>query len=542
MEKKNIIFGHLGKYRDRFDEKNPSRWRPSLSMFGFKNFPVHSFHLLYRLDEKEVACSIKAEIAKISKKTEVVLHPLDITDPFDFQEVYTKLYRFCDGMKAQFRPELENYYFTIGTNTHVWQIGVFLVVYTRLFPGKILQTWGPNLQEGRTEAGLSPVDLDLGENAPFFTLKKEKKETNEEILKSGIKTKNSRYNELINKIEKYAANSELPILLLGKTGTGKTYLARRIFEVKKNAHLIGDDIEQIVEMDCTTIPETLLESELFGYKKGAFTGAVTDYKGRLLEADEGILFIDEIGNLSMYAQAKLLKVMEDKKIRPFGGTDKDIKTSNFQLICATNKNLMKEIEAGNFREDLLARFDVLTFELPELRERKEDIGPYITDHWLKEKEKNDRNHIHIRYDFTQAAWELYMGFAESSEAVWKANFRALNSSLERMTIEAKIKESKIIDTEIVQEEIICLKKKWENSASEDPRIPYTIDSIDRVQMEYVLKVCDENDSLAEAGRKLYNCSLLKKGSYNDSDRLRKYLAAKNLTWDRRDQRVVCKKQ
>jgi len=541
MEKKNVVFGHIGRYKDKFDEKKPSRWRPSLLIFEFKDFPVHCYHLLYNShykDEEEIVHSIKAEIARLSKNTEVVLHPLEITDPFNFQEVYTKLYRFCDEMKPKFYPELENYYFTIGTNTHVWQISVFLAVYTNLFPGKILQTWGPNPDENKTEAGYSPVDLDLGENAPYFTLRKNKKETNEEILKSGIKTKNSGYNELINKIEKYAANSETPILLLGKTGVGKTYLARRIFEVKKNARLIDEKTEQMTEMDCTTIPETLLEGELFGYKKGAFTGAVNDYKGRLLEADKSVLFIDEIGNLSMYAQAKLLKVMEDKKIRPLGGKEDDAEESNFQLICATNKNLIKEIEAGNFREDLFARFDVLTFELPELRERKEDIGPYIEDHWLKEKEKNDRNHI--RYNFTREAWNLYIEFAESSEAVWKANFRALNSSLERMCIEARIKESHTIDIDIVLNEIAELKAKWENSVIKDPRIPDVIDSFNRVQLEHVLDICDKSGSLADAGRKLYNSSLSKKESSNDSDRLRKYLNANNLKWDRREQRVVFK--
>jgi transcriptional regulatory protein RtcR len=531
MEKKIVVFGHIGRFKDLPSEDEPDRWRPTLSIFTHKEFPVHRFHLMYHPETIELAQEITREIQGLSKQTEVKLHEMDIQKPFDFEEAYEKLYQFCTA--RDFDTDREDYYFHITTNTHVWQIGIFMVINTNLFPGKILQTWAG--AKG-SRAGYTVVDLNEQRYARI-TNRLEKKQTNEEILKSGITTKNARYNELINKIEQYAANSEVPILLLGKTGTGKTYLAGKIFEVKKKSGLIGKNVETMIEMDCITIPESLLESELFGHKKGSFTGATEDRQGLLLQADKGLLFIDEIGNLSMNAQAKLLKVIEDKKIRPVGGEyKKDIKESDFQLICATNKDLAEEVKAGRFRDDLLSRFDVLTFELPELRERKEDIGPYIKEYWLKEKQKNDKKQIH--YDFAQKAWDLYTKFAQSSEASWETNFRALNSSLERMCIEAKIKGSYNIDADIVKKEIENLKGKWGASTSRDPRIPEDMDPVKRVQLEYVLKVCDESDTIAAASRKLYASSLSRKKSSNDSDRLRKYLATCGLVWGK--QGVVVK--
>ena len=530
--KKNVVFGHIGRGRDRPNQRS-DRWRPTLSIFMHDDFKVSRFHLIYNSfneEEKKLSSLIQAEIGALSTETEVVLEPMDIKDLYDFKEVYTKLYEFCNEIK--FEPEHEEYYFHITTNTHVWQVGIFLVVYTNVFPGKIFQTWGPNPFEGRTEQGYHSVELNLGENAPSVINLRKKKPENEDILKSGVDTKNENYNRLIKEIELFAANSELPILLLGKTGTGKTFLARRIYSVKKNVGLIEEGDGKLVEVDCTAIPEALLEGELFGYKKGAFTGAIRDFKGLIKEADRGLLFIDEIGNLSLEAQAKLLKVIEDKEFRPIGGDFKDIQRSDFQLICATNRNLAEDVSAGKFREDLLARLNVWLFELPELRDRMEDIGPYIKDRWLIDKEENDKNHI--RYSFNRDAWDCYIDFAKSPCALWKANYRDLNKSLERICTKAKIKGSVNIDREIVNEEIESLKKEWGvgHAPSPDPRIPEGLDPFVRVQREYVLKVCDESESLAAASRKLFSKSISEKKSSNDSDRLRKYLDASGLVWDR----------
>ena len=527
MEKKKVVYGHIGRDKDAFDEKEPERWRPTLSIFTHTDFPVHRFHLIHHPETEALAMSVKQEISELSKQTEVRLHSLPIRKIYDFEEVYESLYQFCKGQK--FDTNQEDYYFHIITNTHVWRIGVFMVVNTNVFPGKILQTYSRKKGD-TTKAYYTVVDLNLQRYDRIANRIKEEKRTNEKILKSNIDTKNIKYNELIRKIEQFAAISEKPILLLGKAGVGKTYLARRIFEVKRKAGLIDEKAGKLIEMDCTTIPESLLESELFGHKKGAFTGATVDYPGCIIEADNGLLFIDEIGNLSMYAQAKLLKVIEDRKVRPVGGKHTHIEESSFQLICATNKDLEKEIEAGNFREDLFARLNVKTFRLPELRERKEDIGPYIDDFWLAEKEKNDKKHI--RFTFNRDAWDRYMDFAQSSEAIWKANFRDLNSSLERMCTEAEIKGNHYIDIEIVLEEIETLKEKWGGSAKHDPRVPMEMDRFDQVQLEYTLKICDESESMAAAGRKLYACSLSKKKSSNDSDRLKKYLSSFGLVWDR----------
>lgn len=162
-----------------------------------------------------------------------------------------------------------------------------------------------------------------------------------------------------------------PVLLLGETGTGKELVARTIHRAQPLA--------PFVVVDCSTMSGTLMESELFGHVKGAFTGATANKIGLIEEADGGTAFFDEIGELPLDLQAKLLRVLQEKEFRPVGATT--TRRSSFRVIAATNRDLTKEVEAGRFRQDLFYRLNVVSLRLAPLRERKDDL-PSLISHFL----------------------------------------------------------------------------------------------------------------------------------------------------------------
>ncbi len=187
--------------------------------------------------------------------------------------------------------------------------------------------------------------------------------------------------DLIKRVSELKVN----ILVTGESGTGKELVARAI-------HYTG--IRQqgpFVPVNCGAIPETLMESELFGYRRGAFTGAARDKKGLFEEADGGTIFLDEIADLPIHLQVKLLRVLEDKTVRPLGSTEPI--PIDVRVIAATNKNLEEEVTRGRFREDLFYRLNVIKIVLPPLRERREDISPlalHFIDKYSREMEKDIR--------------------------------------------------------------------------------------------------------------------------------------------------------
>ena len=170
------------------------------------------------------------------------------------------------------------------------------------------------------------------------------------------------------------APTDARVLITGANGTGKELVARWLHEKSDRASM------PFIEVNCAAIPSELIESELFGHEKGAFTGAQKQHKGKFEQADGGTLFLDEIGDMSLAAQAKVLRVLQENKLTKVGG-DKDI-TVNVRVVAATNKNLKEEIEKGNFREDLYHRISVIVIRVPSLAERREDI-PMLIDHFIK---------------------------------------------------------------------------------------------------------------------------------------------------------------
>ena len=216
-------------------------------------------------------------------------------------------------------------------------------------------------------------------------------------------------------IEKVAA-TPARVLITGPNGSGKELVARSLHALSDRAS------EPYVEVNCAAIPSELIESELFGHEKGSFTSAVKQHKGKFEQADGGTLFLDEIGDMSLAAQAKVLRVLQENKLSRVG-SDTDIKV-DVRVIAATNKDLSKEIEAGNFREDLYHRLSVIVIKVPSLDERREDI-PLLIDYFCGQLA--DETAL-PRKTFSPEAVSLLQ------QRSWKGNIRELRNVVERLLI------------------------------------------------------------------------------------------------------------
>jgi len=206
------------------------------------------------------------------------------------------------------------------------------------------------------------------------TLVKETKVLKKKVNKTFDMIGESKAIQQIKEMIERVAPTDARVLITGENGSGKELVARWLHEKSNRSNA------PLIEVNCAAIPSELIESELFGHEKGAFTSAIAQRKGKFEQAEGGTLFMDEIGDMSLSAQAKVLRALQENKIMRVGG-EKEIKV-NVRVIAATNKDLKKEIAAGNFREDLYHRLSVILIHVPSLNERKEDI-PMLAEHFLK---------------------------------------------------------------------------------------------------------------------------------------------------------------
>lgn len=522
---KKVVLGLLGTNLDRGPEENRwLRWRPSVSLFQHEELLIDRFELLVQHKYESLAKTVIDDIAGVSPETEVVCHWIEFADPWDMEEVYSKLHDFARNYS--FVPDEEEYLIHISTGTHVVQICLFLLTESRDFPGVLIQTRPAKRPSGGVEGAYTIIDLDLSKYDELA--RRFEQESREDIfyLKSGIDTRSAGFNALIERIERVALRSRHPILFMGPTGAGKSRLARRIFDLKKQRRQIKG---AFVEVNCATIRGDGAMSALFGHCRGAFTGASTDRSGLLRGAHEGLLFLDEVGELGPDEQAMLLRAVEEGRFLPVG-SDRE-QNSDFQLICGTNRDLQDAVRKGRFREDLLARINLWTFTLPGLAQRREDIEPNLVWELDRYAEKTGR-----RITFNKEARTLFMDFALAPQALWRANFRDLNGAVTRM---ATLAPGGRITVEVVREEIQRLEVSWNRTEREDglsrllsPDCLSAMDLFDRLQLSAVVEVCRRSRSLSQAGRTLFGQSRLKRSQLNDADRIRKYLARFGLTWDR----------
>ncbi|TSD56531.1 AAA family ATPase [Variovorax sp. KBS0712] len=528
-----VVIGFLGTQLDAGQGAGRwHKWRPTVSLAQHDDMVVARIELLHTRKHTALAELVKADIAAVSPETTVNLVPFDLEDPWDFGEVYTRLYDWARAYP--FQPEREQYWTHITTGTHVAQICMFLLSESRVVPGVLAQTSPPRKQRQGDAGKVALIDLDLSRYDPIARRFDADQRDAVAFLKSGIATRNARFNALIDEIERVAVRSRAPILLVGPTGAGKSFLARRMFELKQARHQVTGPF---VEVNCATLRGDGAASTLFGHKKGSFTGAASDRAGLLRTAHQGALFLDEIGELGLDEQAMLLKAIEEKRFFPVGA-DKEVE-SDFQLIAGTHRDLRRDVAQGRFREDLFARINLWTYDLPGLAQRPEDIEPNL-DHLLALHAAE--NHRVVR--FNAEARTAYLRFAQSSEAIWRGNFRDLSASVTRL---ATLADGGRIAVALVEAEIARLRWLWKHegagtsaAAGDDVDLEAllgeekfaALDLFDRLQLEAVVRVCRPARSLSEAGRQLFQASRTQRSVVNDADRLRKYLAKMGLDWAR----------
>ena len=275
-------------------------------------------------------------------------------------------------------------------------------------------------------------------------------------------------------LAKKVAKTDSTVLLTGETGTGKEVFAQAIHE---NSNRVG---KSFVALNCSTFSKEILESELFGHKQGAFTGAIKDKKGFIEEANGGTLFLDEIGEMPLELQAKLLRVLETNEYIPVG--DSTHKKSNFRLIAATNRDLKSESENHTFRSDLYFRLNIFEINIPPLRERIKDIAP-LTNYFVKHfSEKINRKTLEISPDFLLKLETYY----------WSGNVRELKNSIERSVI---LCNGEILTSAILPYEIQHQEDKNNKSMS-----AFSMQSIEKLHIQKVLNYTKGNK--AETARLL----------------------------------------
>jgi len=224
---------------------------------------------------------------------------------------------------------------------------------------------------------------------------------------------NSKITEDLKKLIVMLSPSDAPILIHGPTGAGKDLVAQSIHNESRRKG-------NFVALNCAAVPKDLIEAEIFGFEKGAFTGAINTTKGKFEQSHNGTVFLDEIGDMPLELQSKLLRVLENAKISRVGGA-REIKL-NLRVICASHKDLLKLVEKGSFREDLYYRLNVLQIEVPELRRRVEDI-PALVKHFIKKKSDGSNAPI-----FTEDAFNVLKKYD------WPGNIRELRNVVERARI------------------------------------------------------------------------------------------------------------
>jgi transcriptional regulatory protein RtcR len=524
MTRKTVVIGLLGTTLDTgHSAARWRRWRPSVAICQQPDLPIARFELLVVGDVGRLAEQVIADIAEVAPGVEVRAHPLAIANPWDFSEVYAALDAYAEAYP--WRTASEDYYVHITTGTHVIQICLFLLCETRAIPGVLLQSSPRGAGDGapRGTAGrIDTIDLELAKYDRLSARFRARRAHGASLLKAGIETRNAAFNRMIDELEQVASRSRDPLLLTGETGTGKTALCARIYELKRvRQHLAGE----LVAVNCATLRGDLAMSVLFGHARGAFTGAAEARSGLLRKADRGLVFLDEIGELGRDEQAMLLTAIEDHRFYPLGA-DKQV-ASEFQLVAGTNRDLAADVRAGRFRDDLLARIALWSFRIPALRERPEDLTPNL-DYELERLSAE----LGARISIARPARDAFLRFAET--APWHANFREFNAAVRRM---ATLADGGRIDSAAVAAEIARLEAAARSGGRDDglpallgPRAA-ELDRFDRVQLADVTAVCAAAPSLSAAGRVLFARSRAQRTTRNDADRLRKYLARFGLDFD-----------
>lgn len=339
------------------------------------------------------------------------------------------------------------------------------------------------MQDGAIDFFTKPVDLD------HIILTARKALQNSKILEQNrrlteeittLKQKVQARGTIIGKSEKLTkmmslieqvAPTRASVLVTGESGVGKELVADAI-------HRLSDRKDgPFIKVHCASLSSNLLESELFGHEKGAFTGAVSQKKGRFELADGGTIFLDEIGEIDSATQVKILRVLQEREFERVGGTE-TVKV-DVRIVAATNRDLLEEVKKGNFREDLFYRLNVVHIEVPPLRERKEDI-PLLMSSFLEEFNREDNRAIE---GFSPAARKAMYAYS------WPGNIRQLRNTIESAVVTCR---GKVIDTGDLPEQIVAENRAGEVSI----RLGVTLSEAERTVIMSTLDFCEGNKTKA----------------------------------------------
>ncbi|MEJ5347823.1 MAG: sigma-54 dependent transcriptional regulator [Desulfosoma sp.] len=349
------------------------------------------------------------------------------------------------------------------------------------------------LKAGAYDYLTKPLDFDalrltLNRALEHMQLRTENEELREQLAKLrlpeiiGKSTAMQRLVELLALV----APSEATVLITGESGTGKGLVARAIHANSPRSH------GPLVEVNCAAIPENLMESELFGHDKGAFTGADKPRRGRFAQADGGSIFLDEVGELSLPMQAKLLRVLQDGHIQRVG-SDQTIAV-DVRILAATNRDLQRMTQEGTFREDLYYRLNVVAVEVPPLRERKEDI-PLLVEHFIKTFASKNKRAVR---GITPRAMDLLVRYD------WPGNVRELENVMERAVILLRgeyLTEAELpLHLQRTAASVPLTPQRQGDHEDEDPAPSMTLAEMERRLIEQVLEETGGNKS--EAARRL----------------------------------------
>ena len=345
------------------------------------------------------------------------LLPERLTSPTDFGEVYTAAVRACERARTSAGPDAAiTFHLSPGTPAMaaVW----IILAKTRFFPATII--------ESSKDHGVREVSVPFDISADFLADLLRQPDRELERLSAGLPPQAPAFDHIIHRSAEMrrvilrarrVAPHSVPVLIEGESGTGKELMARAIHHSSPRRE------ERFISVNCGAIPENLVESELFGHEKGAFTGAVKMRKGHFEAASGGTLFLDEIGELPLPAQTKLLRVLQEKEVQPVG-SNKPIPV-DVRVIAATNRTLTEEVAHGRFREDLFYRLAVAVLKLPPFRERGGDVG-LVTDHLLDGI--NDELAKAPGYQLSASARNLL------TRHPWPGNVRELRNTLMRAAL------------------------------------------------------------------------------------------------------------
>lgn len=352
------------------------------------------------------------------RKLQVEIHSESLSRPNNYEEIYRAAIRVAEKTLERSSEKLElTFHLSPGTPA---MTAIWIILAKTRFPANLIET---SVQEGIRDTAI-PFEIaaefipDLLREPDRILRERTAAQPPDAPEFSLILHKSHQMESLINQAQKVAVRS-VPVLIEGESGTGKELLARAIHNASPRKN------REFVPVNCGAIPSELVESELFGHKKGSFTGAIADRSGFFARADGGTLFLDEIGDLPLGAQVKLLRVLQEGEITPVGSAR--AKKIDVRIISATNRNLLSEVRKGTFREDLFFRLAVIVLQIPALREREGDIGFLIDALWQQQNDEAD-NLLVAKKSLSTGARSVLLRHS------WPGNIRELQNTLTRLAV------------------------------------------------------------------------------------------------------------